>query len=99
MEVQGMKKITTCISGIMFLALSGIQPCGAVETKADANDVKVIFEKKCSVCHNLEKSTSKTKAPAEWEKTVKRMIESRGAKITDEEAKVITDYLAKNYGK
>ena len=94
-----MKIIAMCISGIMFLAMSVAQPCGAVETKADANDAKAIFEKKCSVCHNLEKSTSKTKAPAECEKTVKRMIESRGAKITDEEAKVIIDYMAKNYGK
>ncbi len=93
-----MKKTATCISGIMFLAMSGLQPCGAVETKTDANDGKALFEKKCSVCHNLEKSTSKMKAPVEWEKTVKRMIESRGAKITDEEAKIITDYLAKNYG-
>jgi len=94
-----MKKIATYISGIMFLAMSGVQPCGAVETKTDANDAKALFEKKCSVCHNLEKSTSKKKAPVEWEKTVKRMIESRGAKITDEEAKIITDYLAKNYSK
>ncbi|MCX5812344.1 MAG: c-type cytochrome [Proteobacteria bacterium] len=94
-----MKKIATCISGIMFLAMSGVQLSGAVETKTDANDGRVLFEKKCSVCHNLEKSTSKKKTPAEWEKTVKRMIESRGAKINDEEAKVIVDYLAKNYGK
>jgi mono/diheme cytochrome c family protein len=93
-----MKKIATCISGIMFLALSGIQPCGAVETKADANDAKALFEKKCSACHTFNKAISKKKTPAEWEKTVKGMI-VKGAKITEEEARAITDYLAKNYGK
>jgi cytochrome c5 len=94
-----MKKIVTCFSGIMFLAASGMPVYSANETKAASNDAKALFEKQCGVCHKLEKATSKKKAPAEWEKTIKRMIESRGAKITDEEAKTIKDYLVKNYGK
>jgi hypothetical protein len=91
-----MKKIATCISCIIFLAASGMAVYSADGTKTDA---KTLFEKKCSVCHNLEKATSQNKSPAEWEKTVKRMIESRGAKITDAESMIINDYLAKNYGK
>jgi hypothetical protein len=91
-----MKKFATCISCIIFLAASGLAVYSADETKTNA---RTLFEKKCSVCHNLEKATLKNKTPAEWEKTVKRMIESRGAKITDAEAKIITEYLAENYGK
>jgi|WetSurMetagenome_2_1015567.scaffolds.fasta_scaffold1087191_2 hypothetical protein len=94
-----MKKIAICISGIMFLAMSGIKPGGAAETKTDANEAKVLFEKQCSVCHSLKRVQSKKKTFAEWEKTVKWMMESHGAKISNEEAKIITDYLTKNYGK
>jgi hypothetical protein len=94
-----MKKITTCISGIIFLAVSGIPVYSANETKIDVKDARTVFESKCSVCHKLEKTTSKSKTSTEWEKTIKRMIEARGAKITDEEAKIIKDYLAENYGK
>jgi len=95
-----MKKIVIWIAGIIFLAASGVPVVySANGTKTDAIDTKVLFEKQCSVCHSSNKATSKKKTPAEWEKTVKRMIESRGAKISDDEAKAITDYLAKNYGK
>ncbi|MCX5805237.1 MAG: hypothetical protein NT010_04090 [Proteobacteria bacterium] len=94
-----MKKIATSISGIIFLAVSGMPVYSANETKINVKDARTIFESKCSVCHKLEKTTSKNKTPAEWEKTVMRMIKSRGAKITDEEAKIIKGYLAENYGK
>jgi hypothetical protein len=94
-----MKKITTCISGIIFLAVSGMPVYCADETKIIVKDSKTIFESKCSVCHKLTRTTSKNKTPAEWEKIIKRMIGSHGAKITDEEAKIIKDYLAENYGK
>jgi hypothetical protein len=98
-EVQDMKKIAMYISGIMFLTASGMTVYGANGTKTDMNDAKTLFEKQCSVCHKFERATSKKKVPAGWEKTVKRMKESNGAKITDEEAKIITEYLANNYGK
>jgi len=91
-----MKMIATCISGILFLTAFGIRSFSANETKVDA---KELFEKKCSVCHSLDRPRSKKKALKEWEKTVTRMIASRGAKITDEEAKLVIDYLAKNYGR
>jgi hypothetical protein len=94
-----MKKIAIFISVIMFLAASGIPVYSRTDTKTDANHAKTLFEKQCGTCHKLDKSTSKKKTSVEWEKTVKRMIESRGAKITDDEAKIITDYLASNYGK
>jgi hypothetical protein len=94
-----MQKIATSISGIIFLAVSGMPVYGANETKIDVKDARTIFESKCSVCHKFEKATSKNKTSAEWEKTIKRMIESRGARTTNEEAKIIKDYLAENYGK
>ncbi len=62
-------------------------------------DAKSLFEEKCSICHSLERPKSKEKTYDEWEATVTRMKDVNGCPITDEEAKIIIDYLAKNYGK
>lgn len=91
-----MKRVVAVIFGILFLAVSGMSAYSATETSPDAKD---LFEKKCSVCHSVDRPKSKKKTVNEWETTVMRMINSNGAKIAGEEAKVIIDYLAKNYGK
>ncbi|MCX7822132.1 MAG: photosystem P840 reaction-center cytochrome c-551 [Syntrophobacterales bacterium] len=62
-------------------------------------DAKALFEAKCGVCHELDRPTSKKKSKEEWEKTVVRMKAKPKASISDEEAKIITDYLATHYGK
>ncbi len=82
---------TFLISGLPFQAAAS-----GHETKVDAEG---LFEAKCSVCHPTNKPKSKKWKRAKWEKTVKRMMKKKKTLMTDEEAEIIIDYLAENYGK
>lgn len=95
-----MKRFVVYITGIMFLIVLGM-PAYAIAQAKDAQkfDPKDLFEKKCSTCHKTDKATSKKKTQKDWDSTVMRMINSRGAQINDADAKIIIDYLAANYGK
>ena len=68
----------------------------AGEPKVDA---QVLFEHLCSMCHSLDKPKSVRKTAKEWESTVIRMRKVHGCPIRDDEAKIIIDYLYRNYGK
>ena len=83
------------MAGVICLCLSGIHAYSAEEPGVDA---KSLFEQKCSRCHTIERPKSKLKSRAEWEATVMRMKNVNGCPITDEEAKIIIQYLAENYG-
>jgi mono/diheme cytochrome c family protein len=53
----------------------------------------------CALCHSLEYIPANAPAMdrAGWQKTVQKMRERFGAPITDEQARVILDYLAASY--
>jgi mono/diheme cytochrome c family protein len=64
---------------------------------AHADEGRELFEKKCSVCHTLERALSKTKSPGAWKRTTIRMAAySRKTMkvITSEQADKIADYVA-----
>jgi mono/diheme cytochrome c family protein len=95
-----MKKMFVCVMGFMFLIVLFMPAHGVAQTKeVQKSDPKDLFEKKCSVCHKSDRAISKKKTQKDWDTTVMRMINSRGAQINDAEAKIIIDYLAANYGK
>jgi mono/diheme cytochrome c family protein len=54
----------------------------------------------CGSCHSLDyiKMNSPFLNPAGWDAEVTKMIKIFGAPITDEDAKIIREYLTKNYG-
>ena len=87
-----MKKITLCLSGLLFFVFSGT-------FVYSAEDAKALFEKKCSACHSSDRPKSKQKTAEEWQTTVMRMKNVNGCPITDAEAHIIIDYLTRNYGK
>jgi mono/diheme cytochrome c family protein len=87
-----MKKITLCLSGLLFIVFS-------VTFVYSAEDSKALFEKKCSGCHGSDRPKSKQKTAGEWQTTVMRMKNVNGCAITIEEAQIIIDYLTKAYGK
>ncbi len=78
-----------------FLITSGALVQGAEKGEADAQS---LFEQKSSICHSTGRPKSKKKTVSEWAATVERMRKN-GCPLTDEEAQVIVDYLAQNYGK
>lgn len=65
--------------------------------KADGLD-KV--EANCAACHSLDYVLMNSPFPnaALWDAEVTKMIKAFGAPIDDADAKVIADYLKKNYG-
>jgi hypothetical protein len=79
------------------LVLVGLIPLMGIT--AEESDAKALFEKRCSLCHPISKPLGVTKSSEEWEKTVLRMKGYAGDRISDQDAKIITGYLAEVRGK
>ncbi len=58
---------------------------------------KDVFASVCSECHALDQATNQKKPQAGWQATVDSMV-AKGATVSKEQAKVIVDYLTKNFG-
>jgi len=58
-------------------------------------------EGNCGACHSLDyiQMNSPFLSAAGWDAEVTKMIKAFGAPITDADAKLIADYLTKNYGR
>ncbi len=56
-----------------------------------------LLQDRCSECHGLDRVQAASKTQAEWEATVDGMRD-KGAELTDEEAQILTEYLAETYG-
>jgi mono/diheme cytochrome c family protein len=69
-----------------------------IELKKAAGVDKV--EANCSGCHSLDYIAMNSPFPsaALWDAEVTKMIKAFGAPIEDADAKIIADYLKKNYG-
>ncbi|MFH1459165.1 MAG: hypothetical protein ABIG64_02155 [Candidatus Omnitrophota bacterium] len=90
-----MKKIKffkyICVLGAMLIAVPVIF---AQDVLKDKPNEKNLFQTKCAKCHSLDKSLSKTKTLAGWQKTTQRMAKKKNSEITREEAEEIAGYLA-----
>ena len=64
----------------------------------EAPDPEGLYNEKCSICHTIERSSSRKKSRLGWERTVIRMMQN-GAPITEKEVYIIIDYLEINNGK
>ncbi len=78
---------------------NALNPVRTVVASAKADPAVELFEKECSVCHRSGRAKSKRKTREEWEKTVLRMKNVNGARITEEQARTIIDHLTRMYGK
>lgn len=84
-------RLIMLVAGVFFLTTVW---CPAAEKVG--NNGKTLFENNCGECHNLDRPESKKKTKDEWETTVLRMKQN-GAAITDDEAKIIINYLSEIY--
>ncbi len=91
-----MKPFICAATMLVFLSLAPLTVQSMGQT---ATDAKTLFEKKCSVCHSADRAKSLKKTNEEWTKTVTRMKEKRNENISNDEAKIIIDYLTTTYGK
>jgi cytochrome c5 len=63
-----------------------------------ALDGQGLLEKKCTVCHSLDRVHKKRADLAGWKSTVNRMI-GKGAQLDAREAEAVAEYLTAEYGK
>lgn len=60
-------------------------------------DPKTLFEATCSECHSTDIPKSKRLSRAEWQDIVQRM-KSNGLSISQEDERIIIEYLSTTYG-
>lgn len=66
----------------------------------DEKSAKAIFESKCSMCHPIDWPLERRKTSDGWKETVRRMKKkTAGNVISDEDEKIIVEYLTKVRGK
>jgi competence protein ComEA len=78
---------------VLPVALLAVTACWAQLPDGEGKEQTV---KLCSQCHELERSISLRQDRAGWQATVEKMV-SLGAQGTDEDFRLVIDYLAKNY--
>ena len=81
------------------LAVSAAAEEKSIRLKEGAGLDKV--ESNCNACHSLDyvPMNSPVLNAAGWDAEVAKMINAFGAPIDETDAKIIADYLKKNYGK
>jgi competence ComEA-like helix-hairpin-helix protein len=67
----------------------------------DANGDKdaPVFERVCANCHPIARVVGARRSRQQWEEVIETMINSRNAKVTDEEFEVILGYLTRQHGR
>jgi sulfite dehydrogenase (cytochrome) subunit B len=103
-----MKKLTQIIWLIALLNLAaafGAQQMSiklpldnpASQVKQGSGDDTI--RRNCTICHSTDYIVTQPHLDAlHWQAEVQKMINVYGARINESDAKVIADYLAKNYG-
>ncbi len=98
------------IAAIIIVMTAGLASSGPGDSikSIDLPDVKTVLadgpgkdtsEKFCNLCHSLDYITMQPRfSRVQWTGTVNKMIKTFGAPISDEDAKVIINYLATAYG-
>ncbi len=93
-------KLLALIVAVWLVALV-LVACGtAAETPkptAAAGSPETLLQQRCGTsCHSLQRVTTAQKTLAEWENTVRRMV-NKGAKLDDAEFATLVAYLAATY--
>jgi mono/diheme cytochrome c family protein len=70
----------------------------AAAPAAATNDAATgaLIEQVCSACHDIAMVQNGNRSAADWADTVQTMRD-RGAQLTDDQAKLVVDYLARNF--
>lgn len=91
---------------IAILFVSLISCSSGTDEAAERNDTmkqgmsaEQLFESRCSICHFSNKAKAARKTKEDWESTVMRMRNKKPSIMTEDEARMIIDYLAETYGK
>ena len=92
-----MRKMAALILATTFFG-AGIAIADEQGVDSANGTAKELFEAKCAICHPLSRPLGQTMNRDGWMATVTRMQKVNGCPITDDEAKLIVDYLVKVRG-
>lgn len=89
-------------TGIAYAASQeGTHSISLPETRVELalGEGKAKVETFCNICHSLDYITTQPKfSRAQWTATTTKMIKVMGAPISEEDARVIVDYVVVSYG-
>ena len=71
----------------------------AAQAVSAAAEGKALFEKKCGLCHGLDRATVRTETRQNWERIVEKMQEMNPDWISETNAAKIAEFLASEHGK
>ncbi len=70
-----------------------------VHTELRAGHGKEKVEALCGLCHSLDYITMQPRfSRSQWTAVANKMVKVMGAPISEDDAKIIVDYLVKDYG-
>ncbi len=88
-----------CLVVVLVGAACGQAPATGPGTPTPAKEVldgAMLLQARCTRCHTLARVEGARLTPAEWEQTVRRMVE-KGADLSETEISVLVAYLAERY--
>jgi competence protein ComEA len=85
----------TSFEAILLLLLLTI--ASIAQSQLPEGPGKKTVENSCGTCHDVDTATDQRRTKTEWQETVDAMV-NRGARATDEEIKLIIEYLVKYFG-
>ena len=103
-----LRYVVLCVLSLLVLSLAiGCSKQEAPKQEAPpaapaaggAAEGKALFEQKCSVCHPLDRATSRSELKEKWAGIVKDMQGKKADWISDADAAKIVDFLAAEHGK
>jgi sulfite dehydrogenase (cytochrome) subunit B len=95
MTMRRIALVAVALAAGCFTATAAEKP---VALRRDAGRDRV--EANCTACHSLDYVLMNSPFPsaAQWDAEVAKMIKAFGAPIDEADAKIIADYLKRNYG-
>ena len=81
------------LAGLVVIAVLTAAAAGCSSASEGATiDSESLLQRRCSVCHTLERVDAATKDRAGWLATIDRM-RTKGAAVNDAESQQLADYL------
>jgi hypothetical protein len=80
-------KLAIVVSSLFLFVM-----CAGGETTSQTMEPKALFEKRCAKCHTLDR-TYKNETAEYWTAIVKKMKSKMFSGVSDEDAKIITQYM------
>jgi competence ComEA-like helix-hairpin-helix protein len=83
-----------------LIVLSGPYGVSARRAQESSEDKsKAVFAQVCGRCHPVERVTAMRRTRPQWEEAIEAMVNTRGAKVTDEEYDTVLGYLVREHGR